>query len=89
MEASVVLDKREVSLTTRHTFLSLRLAVWCEGWSAVARAMTRHQNNEQRVGRRFLIEKSGLTAHSCEECISADVGGEDEDGWEGILDSNG
>lgn len=47
------------------------------------------------AGRRLLIEKSGLTAHSCEECISADVGGEDEDededgdGWEGILDSDG
>lgn len=31
------------------------------------------------AGRRLLTEKSGLTAHSCEECISADVGGEDED----------
>ena len=55
----------------------------------VTRAMTRHRNNEQRAGFWFLIEKSGLTAHSCEKCISADVGGEDEDGWEGILDSRG
>lgn len=69
--------------------MSLRLADWCEGWSALTRTMTRHQNNEQRAGWWFLIEKSGLTAHSCEKCINADVGGEDEDGWEEILDSNG
>lgn len=55
----------------------------------MTRVMTRHQNNEQQAGRSFLIEKSGLTAHSCEKCISADVGGEDEDGREGTLDSNG
>lgn len=60
-----------------------------EGWSAVTRAMTRHQNNEERAGWQFLMEKSGLTAHSWEKCISADVGGEDEDGWEGTLDSSG
>lgn len=31
-----------------------------------------------------------MTAHSCEKCINTDVGlGEGEDGWEGILGSDG